>query len=602
MGKRQGDKRTFSANVAAPNPSALGKIKKTKKGRLSAVEAAKVKAQALDKDISQMRERMRVIADRNKDDEEADLEALVFGGARTSIAGLAQRFGAAAASASATASTGSSGTEDADAMDGTAEDDGDGEELFVIDRRAPKLTVSGNDGEGTDDDDEDPDRIGHDDEAAAALSAGRGGNAHSEESLWTDAFGDDGAEFAAVDIANGSSRLRKLREHEDEKTISPREFEERLRKTFVKLHPTPTWALNPDPALVDPDSWAHSSVATVLRSAKSMIDRSMRRRLPHETIEMFRVKDANQASPSAAVIQSCKFHPSAPVLLTAGYDRTLRLFHVDGKVNPKIQSVYIKDMPIHSADFTADGRQIVACGRRKFFYVYDVEGATVERVNGIRGRDEKSFEQHTSSPCGKFLAFTGRDGYIILVSRISKQWIANLRMNGTVRALDFSKDGRWLFSVGGDGEVYQWDLATRQCVHKFYDEGAVKVNTIAVSPDNSYIATGSSAGIVNVYSSSSALSSDRPTPSRALMNLTTSISTLAFHPSSQALLFASRTKKDSMKIAHCPSLTVFQNWPTANTPLGYVNTVDWSPGGGYLATGNDKGKVLLYRATAFDSC
>ena len=44
-----------------------------------------------------------------------------------------------------------------------------------------------------------------------------------------------------------------------------------------------------------------------------------------------------------------------------------------------------------------------------------------------------------------------------------------------------------------------------------------------------------------------------------------------------------------------PSCTVFSNWPTSKTPLSYVFSLDFSPSGGYLAVGNDKGKVLLYR-------
>lgn len=46
---------------------------------------------------------------------------------------------------------------------------------------------------------------------------------------------------------------------------------------------------------------------------------------------------------------------------------------------------------------------------------------------------------------------------------------------------------------------------------------------------------------------------------------------------------------------HVPSLTVFANWPTRGTPLSYVTALDVSPQSHYLAIGNDKGKVLLYR-------
>lgn len=50
---------------------------------------------------------------------------------------------------------------------------------------------------------------------------------------------------------------------------------------------------------------------------------------------------------------------------------------------------------------------------------------------------------------------------------------------------------------------------------------------------------------------------------------------------------------------HLPSYTVFSNWPTSNTPLHYVSAMDFSPGSGYFACGNDKGKVLLYRVNHY---
>ncbi|KAJ3381741.1 U3 snoRNP protein [Entophlyctis sp. JEL0112] len=574
-------KRKTTPKLAEPNPDTSAAPSKRRK----AAAAAKALA-ALQAEVNEARARIRAESARNKDAEELELEDLVFGAAVASSSAAAdgeRTFSGVLDRASAAAVDVAHDDDDAEEVAGDED-----AELFVVDRN--RATFVGNVGDDEDD--------GSDGNAEiSVVQAANGDGQASVVPLWEDHH-DSGFK---VDISNGPSRLRKLRDTEEETELAASEYETRLRKQFLKLHPTPAWAKNPDRSLME-ESWSHSSISTVLRSTRSMIDRSMRMKLLSDELSMLRLKDANQASPSASVVQSCQFHPNAPVLLTAGWDRTLRLFHVDGKFNPKLQSVFFKDMPIHSAGFSADGRQVVVTGRRKFFYVYDVEAGQAERIAAIRGREEKSFERCTASPCGKYLAFLGRNGYIILVSGRSKQWIANLRMNGTVRAIDFSKDGRWLFSVGADGEVYQWDLATRQCVHKFTDEGAVKVNVISVSPDNSLIATGSSAGIVNVYSAATALTSSNPSPARSMMNLTTSISHLAFHPSSQALVFGSRTKKDSLRVAHCPSLKVYSNWPTMHTPLGYVNCVEWSPGGGYLAIGNDKGKVLLYRATAFEAC
>ncbi len=63
----------------------------------------------------------------------------------------------------------------------------------------------------------------------------------------------------------------------------------------------------------------------------------------------------------------------------------------------------------------------------------------------------------------------------------------------------------------------------------------------------------------------------------------------------QMLAMASRMKRDALRLVHVPSLTVFANWPTSRTPLGHVHSAAFSPGGGFLAIGNAKGRVLLYR-------
>merc|ERR1711865_479294 len=77
-------------------------------------------------------------------------------------------------------------------------------------------------------------------------------------------------------------------------------------------------------------------------------------------------------------------------------------------------------------------------------------------------------------------------------------------------------------------------------------------------------------------------------------NLTTVITCLAFHPDGEALAFGSKWEKDSLRVAHCESQTVFSNWPTGKTPLKYVSSVAFSQKQGYMGIGNDKGKVLLY--------
>lgn len=153
---------------------------------------------------------------------------------------------------------------------------------------------------------------------------------------------------------------------------------------------------------------------------------------------MQRMKNANHSKPAEAVIQSVEFHPSASVLLTAGFHKTLDLFQVcvtsrapslssslspcphpsvgswptglpvipdnsvaaadcatstgesprhpppllqvDGQVNPKLQSIHVEQFPMVTARFSKDGREVVMAGGKRSFYIYDMVAGKVERA------------------------------------------------------------------------------------------------------------------------------------------------------------------------------------------------------------------------------
>jgi U3 small nucleolar RNA-associated protein 18 len=167
--------------------------------------------------------------------------------------------------------------------------------------------------------------------------------------------------------------------------------------------------------------------------------------------------------------------------------------------------------------------------------------------------------------------------------------------------------------------LYTWDLRSQRCLQQQRDEGAIDCTALAISADSSYLATGGSSGVVNVYRRPAGLLSPvafdngdvadarsaaaagfgaqpaAPAPLKALMNLTTSIDSLSFSHDSQMLLMGSRMKKDALRVVHLPSLTVFANWPTSRSPLQYVHCAAFSPHSGFLGVGNAKGRALLYR-------
>lgn len=407
------------------------------------------------------------------------------------------------------------------------------------------------------------------------------------------AWVDDADEEERIEIA-AEPRLRKLRDSEDETVVSGKKFTQKLKKQFEKVYGDASWAdLDKKTRKVSESDDDDDEENLVLKRAGNLLS-SKSDKLPHGFLDIVRVKDANIDKPSNATLQCVEFHPSAKVLLTAGFNKTLDLFQIDGQTNPKLQSIFLENFPIHTAHFSADGEQVVLASQRRSFYVYDMIKGDVIKIPQIRGRKEEHFDKFHVSPDGKHLIFNGSNGYLILLSSKTKQWIGNLKMNGSVGAVAFNADGSRMFTAGDDGEVYVWDMNTRSCVHKFRDEGCLNATTLAASRDGQYLVCGSDSGVVNVYDDQ-CLYQTQPKPLKAIMNLTTSVSKTLFNSTSEILAISSRVKKDALKLLHLPSLTVFPNWPTSRTPLRYVNTFDFSPNSGYLSIGNDRGKASLFR-------
>ena len=402
-----------------------------------------------------------------------------------------------------------------------------------------------------------------------------------------------------VDLTS-QNRMKKLQKVEGETIISGKEYSARLREQHKKMQAAAgqKWAEMPDEKS---DEEEDDDVADPLRRTGAIVDEDssdLSGPLASGVLKIERLKDANKNGVSKATISSVRFHrEKTQLMMTAGLDKTLRLFSVDGEHNHKIQSVFIRDLPIVSGEFFPTRNEIILAGRRPFFYVYDLVSGNIVKVPKILGRKEKSFERFVASPNGDYLAFQGNDGYIVLLSGKTKQWVANLKMNGSVRSLSFSPDGNFLLSSGGDGEVYTWDMRTLRCFNRHKDEGCV--HSTALAAGTRYYACGSNDGVVNLYDSKSygraAPGTPTPSPTKSFMSLTTRLDCLKFSHDENMMVYSSMMQKDALKICHVPSQTVFSNWPTSQTPLHYVSSVDFTANSGMLAIGNDRGKVLLYR-------
>ncbi|BGO93747.1 hypothetical protein NBRC10512_006627 [Rhodotorula toruloides] len=450
----------------------------------------------------------------------------------------------------------------------------------------------------------------------------------------------------------GEKRLRKLRDAAAEDVVSGLEYESRLRRQFEKLHPPPQWAVEARrkvlrrraaqaqhggnaALLLDSDVSDASDEEGDSADEKDEADDLFRKatvggkggkkvkggRLEPGEIDIERVRDANQHEQKSGAVVEVGFHPRAQVLFSATSDRRLRLFQIDGTDNPLLQTLHLPELPILNAAFHPSGSSILLTGSRPFFLSYDLQtGQTLRSPRGLLnaglgGSDKAStggsggMERFRFSPgAGDVLAVGGRRGYVHLVdwssSGVSRggQVIGEVKMNVSVKGIAWQRDGRELLTLGEDSEVYVWDVGTRKCVDRWRDEGGFGSVALETSRDGAWTAVGSTTGIVNLYDASSrgtyAQGAERKAK-KAVENLVSTVSTMRFNHDAQLVALASKTNKDQLKLVHLPTCSVYQNWPTQQTPLHHVTCVDFSKGSEWLAVGNQRGKVLLYEVKQF---
>lgn len=420
-----------------------------------------------------------------------------------------------------------------------------------------------------------------------------------------------------------SRRLRKLRETEDEAVVTGSEYTKRLRRQFERIYEPPRWVIDAEKREAAKQR-RHEQVNTYATSSDSeeggpsdmMVDpfqelflqsdaftneTHSRESLAAGTLDIRVLRDANQKALSHSAVQSIAFHPSKPFLITGGYDRTVRMFSIDGKANPLLTSAHLRSMRIETCSFSADGTVVFVGGRRRYMYAWALEEGRIRKISRMYGHEEtqRSFERFVCSPDGELLALFGSAGTCNLISAHTGQWVQEVKVGDEIADMAWGRGGEeassspTLYVLSTMGEVTEWRGG--RIVARWQDEGAVTGTRIAVA--DAWIAVGSRSGIVNLYARHEQRDDETQTyrkPTRVLTQLTTPISELVFNSTGELLVMASRAKKDALRIVHTASGTVFSNWPTSRTKIGRVSSVALSAGSELLAVGDERGRVGLW--------
>lgn len=429
------------------------------------------------------------------------------------------------------------------------------------------------------------------------------------------AWQDSDDEKLSISLAS-VPRLRKLRRTDEEDRVSGTEYVRRLRAQFERVYPVPDWALpvqrrnrkrrtHPDDSGTGSDSdspmddqviaLSADPLKALFRSSQSYVKSSKSAVRPPGRIEIKRLRDANHQAPAHSAIQTMSFHPTFPLVMAGGYDRTLRVYHIDGKLNTPATSLYLKNVPIETAQFHPDGKRVFIGSKRKYFHIWDLESGHVEKISRMYGHEgmQTNMEKFALSRSGELLALAGSSGWVNILSANTGQWIDAFKITRAVSDLVWHHNGNLTVANIG-AELWEYNPSDKEIIRRWADEGGLSTTKIALGGRNDrWIAVGSKSGIVNIYDRLQEGENLRK-PHKTMQQITTAIHDLQFSADGQILAMTSRAKKDVLRLVHLPTATVFQNWPTQSTPLGKVGAVAFSPGSEMLCIGNEAGRVTLW--------
>jgi WD40 repeat protein/serine/threonine protein kinase len=198
------------------------------------------------------------------------------------------------------------------------------------------------------------------------------------------------------------------------------------------------------------------------------------------------------------------FSLDGKLLITGGYDSTLRIWNLDSQASPRVipafptqDRLHFRQSAIGSLAVSPDGTLIAASFGHPTIHQSDY--AQVAKIWDLdSGGLVATLEGHSNtigsvafSPDGKQLATASDDRQIILWSTDNwKKLLPPLTGPERFKSVTFSPDGKWVVAGDSMGTVTFWDSARGRLIKKLRGH-ATAVQRVLFSPDGRTLATAS---------------------------------------------------------------------------------------------------------------
>jgi WD40 repeat protein len=288
-----------------------------------------------------------------------------------------------------------------------------------------------------------------------------------------------------------------------------------------------------------------------------------------------------------AAVRSVAFTPNNKFLVTAGYDKNVRVWGLASGV--ELRRLEGHQREIISIAVLPDGKRAVSGSFDRSVRVWDLASA----------RELCCFNGHTgevhhvaASPDGRFVASASYDGTVRLWGVASGKELRRFDGHqGQVYTVTFSPDGKTLASGGQDHTVRLWDAADGKEIRQLTGH-TDSVLSVAFSPDGKTLASASHDTTVRLWDVGSGKERQRLSPYPQNQGWGTWVRAVAFSPDGRTLASAGMDR-------------VLRLWEVATGKecaqfLGHnitIWTIAFSPDGRTLASASDDQTARIWDAT-----
>jgi Tol biopolymer transport system component len=291
--------------------------------------------------------------------------------------------------------------------------------------------------------------------------------------------------------------------------------------------------------------------------------------------------------PAVSPVSSVRFSPDGSILAVGGYQQVRLIDTNSGKLVAEFAG---HADAVRSITFSPDGKKLAAAGgepqREGEIRIWDLESHHL--ANTLKGHKDCIYSV-AWSPDGKLIASASYDKMVKLWDAATGKELRNLQDHiDAVFAVAFSPDGRRLASASQDRTVKIWDVSTGKRLYTLSD-ASDGLTSLAYSPGGDKLAAAGYDKTIYIWQ----LGSDDGHLLHSLIADEDSVISLAWSRDGKTLVTASSDRSIRFRDAELDLMGVADRQPD------WVEALDISPNGKWLAAGRYNGSLSVYDAMTF---